>query len=32
MLIYKLYIFVLYVLTNQFVACYNYIVVGNPTE
>lgn len=32
MLIYKLFLFVLYVLTNYFIVCYNYNVVGNPTE
>lgn len=32
MLIYKLFLFVLYVLTNYFIVCYNNNVVGNPTE
>ena len=32
MLTYKLFLFVLYVLTNYFIVCYNYNVVGNPTE
>ena len=32
MLVYKLFLFVLYVLTNYFIVCYNYNVVGNPTE
>ena len=32
MLIYKPFLFVLYVLTNYFIVCYNYNVVGNPTE
>lgn len=31
MLIYKLFLFVLYVLTNRVVVCYNNSVVGNPT-
>ena len=31
-LIYKLFLFVLYVLTNRVVACYNNSVVGNPAE
>ena len=30
MLIYKLFLFVLYVLTNRVVVCYNNSVVGNP--
>ena len=29
---YKLYIFVLYVLTDQFAVCYNNTVAENPTE
>ena len=32
MLIYKLFLFVLYVLTNRVVVCYNNSVVGNPAE
>lgn len=32
MLIYKLFLFVLYVLTNRFIVCYNDGVVGDPTE
>lgn len=32
MLIYKLFLFVLYVLTNRFIVCYNNSVVGNPAE
>lgn len=32
MLIYKLFLFVLYVLTNRFIVCYNNGVVGDPTE
>ena len=32
MLIYKLCFFILYVLTNQVIVCYNNSVVGNPTE
>lgn len=32
MLIYKPFLFVLYVLTNYFIVCYNYNVVGNLTE
>ena len=32
MLIYKLFLFVLYVLTNRFIVCYNSSVVENPTE
>ena len=32
MLIYKLCFFILYVLTNQVIECYNNSVVGNPTE
>lgn len=32
MLIYKLCLFVLYVLTNRFIICYNDSVVGDPTE
>ena len=32
MLIYKLFLFVLYVLTNRFIVCYNDDVVGDPTE
>lgn len=31
-LIYKLFLFVLYVLTNRVVVCYNNSVVGNPAE
>ena len=29
---YKLYLFVLYVLTDQFAVCYNNIIAENPTE
>ena len=32
MLIYELCLFVLYVLTNRVVVCYNDSVVGNPAE